>query len=132
MAQKHPYCRTCGSNIHSKDVCPYCGCEPLKGHNYCCDCGISTIPEAIMCVHCGASFQGKFPAALAILISIALAVTVAGVVYFVKQPGVEPAEKFSERTDSKINIDSTALYKSSPRKKDDAIKIINNIYIRII
>lgn len=77
MIQQHPYCRTCGSLIKSSNVCHYCGCEPLKGNNYCCDCGTSTIAEAIMCVHCGASFQRKFPATLAVLISIAIVVTLA-------------------------------------------------------
>jgi Methionyl-tRNA synthetase len=132
MTNKHPYCRTCGSFIQEKEVCPYCGCEPLKGHNYCCDCGTSTIPEAIMCVHCGASFQRKFPATLAVLISIALAVTVAGAVYFIKQRGSETEEKISETNNSKVNTDSAVLYKAAPRKKDEGIKIINNIPTELI
>ena len=126
MAQKHPYCRTCGSHIHSSTVCPYCGCEPLNGHNYCCDCGTSTIAGAIMCVHCGASFQRKFPTTLAILISIAFAVTIAGAGYFITKSGNEPSEKSSDTINKKKSLDSTQIYNLSP-KKDEAVKIINNI-----
>lgn len=126
MAQKHPYCRTCGSHIHSRNVCSYCGCEPLNGHNYCCDCGTSTIAGAIMCVHCGASFQRKFPTTLAILISIAFAVTIAGAGYFITKSGNEPSEKSSDTINEKKSNDSTRIYKLSP-KKDETVKIINNI-----
>src|SRR6187549_1840254 len=126
MIQKHPYCRTCGSMVQSKTVCHYCGCEPLKGHNYCCDCGTSTIPEAIMCVHCGASFQGKFPATLAILISIALVVTLAGAGYFISGSNTEPPEKMAGAVTNTKSKDSTDILKVSPGK-DEAVKIINNI-----
>lgn len=128
MIQQHPYCRTCGSMVKSKNVCHYCGCEPLKGHSYCCDCGTSTIAEAIMCVHCGASFQTKFPAMLAVLITIAIVVTLAGAGYFITQSGTEPSEKITDRINTKNINDSTNLYKPLPGKKDESGKIIiNNI-----
>lgn len=128
MVQKHPYCRTCGSQIQSKDVCHHCGCEPLKGNNYCCDCGTSTVAEAIICVHCGASFQRKFPATLAVLISIAIVVTLAGAGYFITESGKEPSEKISDAISTNNSTDSTALYKASPPKKIESGKIIiNNI-----
>ncbi|HUS02017.1 MAG TPA: hypothetical protein VMY77_09835 [Chitinophagaceae bacterium] len=126
MIQKHPYCRTCGSMVQSKTVCHYCGCEPLQGHNYCCDCGTSTIPEAIMCVHCGASFRGKFPATLAILISIALVVTLAGAGYFISESRTDPSEQNADPVINTRNNDSTNILKVSP-VKDEAVKIINNI-----
>lgn len=127
MAQKHPYCRTCGSRINATDVCPHCGCEPLKGHNYCCDCGTSTIAEAVMCVHCGASFQRRFPATLAIFISIALAATVAVAGYFITHSGNESSEKTTEQNNTATNLDTTALYKTPTREKDEPVKIVNNI-----
>ena len=127
MIQKHPYCRTCGSMVQSKTVCHYCGCEPLKGHNYCCDCGTSTIPEAIMCVHCGASFQGKFPATLAILISIALVVTLAGAGYFMSESRTEPTEKMASTVNHPKNKDSADDVLKVTPGKDEPVKIINNI-----
>ena len=106
MAQQHPYCRTCGSQVSSKNVCNYCGCEPLKGHDYCCDCGTSTVAGAIMCVHCGASFQRKFPAALAVFISLALAIGVACAGYFIAQGGSEPSETRSDEMQKTAHNDS--------------------------
>ena len=127
MTQQHPYCRTCGSMVRSKNVCYHCGCDPLKGHNYCSDCGTTTIPEAIMCIHCGASFQRKFPATLAILISIAVVVTFAGAGYFLSESVADPAEKIAEPINSKTNMDSLE-YNKLPVKKNESEKIIiNNI-----
>jgi hypothetical protein len=126
MTQTHPYCRTCGSHIQSKDVCPHCGCEPLKGHNYCCDCGTPTVPEAVMCVHCGASFQRKFPATLAVLVSIALAATIAAAGYFITHGGSETPENVQDsKIENKKNVPD--FNKTTPRQKDEPVKIINNI-----
>ena len=127
MAQQHPYCRTCGSQVSSKNVCNYCGCEPLKGHDYCCDCGTSTVAGAIMCVHCGASFQRKFPAALAVFISLALAIGVACAGYFIAQGGSEPSETRSDEMQKTAHNDSGNIKRMVHRKKDEPIKIMNNI-----
>ena len=127
MAQQHPYCRTCGSQVRSKNVCNYCGCEPLKGHDYCCDCGTSTVAGAIMCVHCGASFQRKFPATLAIFISLALAIGVACAGYFITQGGSESSEKLAGGKEKTTNNDSGNVKIPVRRKKDEPIKIVNNI-----
>ena len=96
MVTQHPYCRTCGSKIQSKKVCHHCGCEPLKGSTYCCDCGTSTMSHAIMCVQCGASFQRKFPAALAVLILSILIVAATITGYVISEENDHPAESFSE------------------------------------
>jgi hypothetical protein len=111
--------------VKSKSICHYCGCEPLKGYNYCCDCGTSTIPEAIMCVHCGASFHRKFPITLAILISIAVIVTFGGAGYFISDSGTEPPEKSNEVINKKSNDLNGVL--NTSRGKDEPVKIINNI-----
>lgn len=127
MALQHPYCRTCGSHIRSKEVCNYCGCDPSQGQNYCCDCGTSTVAEAIMCVHCGASFQRKFPVALAVLISLGLAAGVACAGYFITRPGNETTEKTTDYKKTVNTADSNYTDRSAPRKKDEPVKIINNI-----
>lgn len=128
MKQQH-YCRTCGSNILSKDVCPHCGCDPLKGHNYCCDCGTSTVTEAIMCIHCGASLQKRFPVVLAILISIALAVSAAVAGYFIiNHDNEEEQPKNIAGVQDLQNTKKTGdTHTLSPRKKDGPVKIKNNI-----
>lgn len=127
MIQQHPYCRTCGSMVKSKSICHYCGCEPLKGHNYCCDCGTSTISEAVMCVHCGASFQRKFPATLVVLISIALAVSLGGAAYFIAQQENGSSEKMAETSNTEPRNDSVNIEKSLPLKKNESGEtIINN------
>ncbi len=132
MAQQHPYCRTCGSHILKSDVCNYCGCEPLKGNNYCCDCGTSTVAEAIMCVHCGASFQRKFPATLAVLISISLAVTFAGAAYYLTHTENVSSDKIADVNNTEKNNDSIVLNKTKPGKKNEAVKTItNNIPLKL-
>ena len=127
MALQHPYCRTCGSHIKSKEVCNYCGCDPLKGHNYCCDCGTSTVSEAIMCVHCGASFQKKFPLMLAILISLGLAAGVACAGYFFTRSGEDATENSAGYNPPGKPGDSILVKSTPPRKKDEPVTIINNI-----
>ena len=119
MIQQHPYCRTCGSLVGSGKICHYCGCEPLQGHNYCCDCGTSTIPEAVMCVHCGASFQRKFPVMLAVLITIALVVSLAGACYFMTRSATEPSEKIRETNNTENKNDSNNADKNLPAEKKE-------------
>lgn len=114
MTLQHPYCRTCGSKVQSKNVCNHCGCEPGAGKNYCCDCGTTTIPQAIMCVECGASFQRKFPAVLALLISIALVIILAGAGYFIAQ----------NNTDASENIGNNITPNSKSDLKDDNKKTL--------
>lgn len=126
MIQQHPYCRTCGSMVRSKKVCHYCGCEPLKGHHYCCDCGTSTLAEAVMCVQCGASLQNKFPVTLAVLISIALAITIAGTGYFIAVSDSDPAEVISQNNSNRNTSDSIDLNKIVHAKTNEAGKIIIN------
>lgn len=80
-----------------------------------------------MCVHCGASFQRKFPVTLAVLISIALVVTLAGAGYFINESGTGSSEKIiTDPISNKNNKESTEILKISPGK-DEPVKIINNI-----
>jgi hypothetical protein len=79
-----------------------------------------------MCVHCGASLQKKFPTLLAVLISVALAVSVAVAGYFILTPS-DPSEKIADAMnegDKNIPLDSTVL---TPSRKDKQLKVINNI-----
>ena len=96
----------------------------MKGHNYCCDCGTSTLAEAIMCVHCGASLQRKFPALLAILISIALAVSVAVAGYFILRPGMEEGDDGDNNQGTAVKKENEQL---STGKKDEPVRIVNNL-----
>lgn len=139
MIQKNPYCRTCGSVVQSKNVCHYCGCDPAKGHNYCDDCGTTTIAEAIMCVHCGASFQKRFPVVLAVLFSLTVAVAFAGIVFYLNQSGSEATELTSGTTNNdaeekKIKEEAEPIIKNnnndaivSIKKNETGDIIINNI-----
>jgi flagellar basal body-associated protein FliL len=53
------YCRSCGSRILLKNVCHSCNNDPIKGENYCYDCGALT-PIADSCIKCGAKYKRKF------------------------------------------------------------------------
>ena len=126
MIPKHPYCRSCGSRTQSKTVCHHCGCEPMKGTNYCCDCGTSTNSQAIMCVECGASFQRKFPAVLAILVSSALFVTLASTGYFISQSNTDQSEKIDDNVETRNVAESTDANKDFIRKNNESPVIITN------
>lgn len=129
MSQQHPYCRTCGSMVRSLKVCHYCGCDPAKGHNYCCDCGTSTIPEAIMCIHCGASFQKRFPVALAIMVSLAVAITVIIAGYSIFASADNAADKTSD--DLNIEKKDSGNVLQMQQGKDEPLKIVNNLSTKL-
>lgn len=80
-----------------------------------------------MCVRCGASFQRKFPVTLAVLISIALVVSLGGAAYFITQSGAESTEMISDTSGTETRKDSVDLEKVLPVKKNEAGNtIINN------
>ena len=70
------YCRSCGSRILLKNVCHNCNNEPLKGDNYCYDCGALT-PNADGCLKCGAVYKRKSPVKLISLIGIVVIISIA-------------------------------------------------------
>ena len=127
MILKHPYCRTCGSKIQSASVCHHCGCQPLKGNNYCCDCSTSTLPQAIMCVQCGASLQKRMAATLAVLIVSILVVglSIAGYFIFKKDGNIE--DSISDTLNITAPAKSTQLLKKPERFNEFKNRIINNI-----
>lgn len=78
------YCRTCGSRILVKHICHNCNNEPLKGDNYCYDCGALT-PNANSCLNCGAKYNSSFAVKpLLIIGSLLLIAILAGSYVFFK------------------------------------------------
>jgi hypothetical protein len=79
------YCRTCGSRILVKNVCHNCNNDPLKGDNYCYDCGALT-PNADSCLKCGARYKRSSPVKLLLTIGGLLIVAIAVAGYFLSRP----------------------------------------------
>lgn len=80
------YCRSCGSRILVKNVCHNCNNDPLKGDNYCYDCGALT-PNAEECLQCGAKYKTSFPIKPMLSIAGTFAVLVAAAAFFVSRSG---------------------------------------------
>jgi hypothetical protein len=109
------YCRTCGSRILVKHICHNCNNDPLKGDNYCYDCGALT-PTADSCLKCGAKYKQNFPAKPLITgILIIIAIVVAG--YFLLQPG-----KISLATEN----DKTVSQTHTPTGTNDESQILQD------
>ena len=79
------YCRTCGSRILVKNVCHNCNNDPLKGDNYCYDCG-SLTPNADSCLKCGAKYKRNSPVKLLLTVGGLLIVAIAVAGYFLSRP----------------------------------------------
>ncbi|MDB5224162.1 MAG: hypothetical protein JWN83_2829 [Chitinophagaceae bacterium] len=79
------YCRSCGSRILVKNVCHNCNRDPLKGDNYCYDCGALT-PNADSCLKCGARYKTSFPVKPFVVIGSLLIISVALAAYFLSRP----------------------------------------------
>ena len=79
------YCRTCGSRILVKNVCHNCNNDPLKGDNYCYDCGALT-PNADSCLKCGARYKRSSPVKLLLTVGGLLIVAIAVAGYFLSRP----------------------------------------------
>jgi hypothetical protein len=116
------YCRTCGSRILVKHICHNCNNEPLKGDNYCYDCGALT-PNADNCLKCGAKYKQNFPIAPVIIGALLIvAMTVAG--YFLLQPKSKSLSISQEKP-----IEQTTPVTPSPVIQElplSANKVINN------
>lgn len=84
------YCRTCGSRILVKNVCHNCNNDPLKGDNYCYDCGALT-PNADSCLKCGARYKRSSPVKLLLTVGALLIVAIAVAGYLLSRPDKSPA-----------------------------------------
>ena len=129
------YCRTCGSRILVKNVCHNCNNDPLKGDNYCYDCGALT-PNADSCLKCGARYKRNSPVKLLLTIGGLLIIGIAVAGYFLSRPAnsslpvhqpessipVTPPppdtnkQQLTETHDSIVNnpVDTSALISSKP------------------
>lgn len=86
------YCRSCGSRILVKNVCHNCNNDPLKGDNYCYDCGALT-PNADSCLRCGAKYKTSFPLKPVLLIGGLVIVLAAAAGYFLSRPNTPTASE---------------------------------------
>lgn len=113
------YCRTCGSRILVKHICHNCNNEPLKGDNYCYDCGALT-PNANSCLNCGAKYNTSFAVKPLLIIGglLLIAILAGSYVFF----------KYSENKNSDpIQKESVAPQVNASRENSVAQKpIINN------
>ena len=91
------YCRSCGSRILVKNVCHNCNNDPLKGDNYCYDCGALT-PNADSCLNCGAKYKSNFPVKPVLIIGSLLIVTMAVAAFFISRSGKQPLASQQEKT----------------------------------
>lgn len=87
------------------------------------------MPQAIMCVECGASFQRKFPATLAVFIACVLIVTLAGTGYFMAHSSSSQVENNTETGNTEKIIDSpvTIIKDVHPKNSEVTNTISNNI-----
>lgn len=127
------YCRSCGSRILVKNVCHNCNNDPLKGDNYCYDCG-SLTPNAEGCLKCGARYKRSLPIKPIIIIGSIVIIATAVAAYFISHSGDTPTtsqpEKIVEETTTTPGTNTTEL----PVTQDtivnnpvDTIAVINPI-----
>ncbi|HUS02016.1 MAG TPA: zinc ribbon domain-containing protein [Chitinophagaceae bacterium] len=150
------YCRTCGSRILVKNVCHNCNNDPLKGDNYCYDCGALT-PNADSCLKCGARYKRSSHIKLLLTIGGLLFVAIAVAGYFLSRPdkpsSVQQENSLSQSTstvpdtnkqelshthDTIVNnpVDTSSLINAKPADttinkppaKDTTKKIASNIF----
>jgi hypothetical protein len=91
------YCRSCGSRILVKNICHNCNSDPLKGDNYCYDCG-SLTPNPDSCLKCGARYKVKSPVKLLLIIGSLLIIGIAVAGYFVSRPSQPVLTSEQEKT----------------------------------
>ena len=84
------YCRSCGTRILVKNVCHNCNNDPLKGDNYCYDCGALT-PNADSCIKCGARYKRSYPVKPVLVAGTILILASALAGYFISRSN-SPAE----------------------------------------
>lgn len=99
------YCRSCGSRILVKNVCHNCNNDPLKGENYCYDCGALT-PNANSCLKCGAKYKTNLPVKPALIIGSLVIITIAITGYFLTRPDKPLLAPEPEKTARQSSITS--------------------------
>ncbi len=99
------------------------------------------MPHAIMCVQCGASFQRKIPAALAVLILSILLIAATAIGYIVTRETDNPAEipdvsKINKKTpvsnNKKTNNANNKINDINPPNKKSSNEALNTIINNII
>lgn len=115
------YCRTCGSRILVKNICHNCNNEPLKGDNYCYNCGALT-PNANACLKCGAKYNKASPLKPIIIFSIIIiAISVAA--YFISTSG--NTQKISQQEDSSKTPATTQAPPENPAAQNPIINPVD-------
>ena len=114
------YCRSCGSRILVKNVCHNCNNDPLKGDNYCYDCGALT-PNADSCLKCGAKYKRNYPLKPVLVIGtfVVLASALAG--YFISHSGTPAESQVQEKP-----LPQTAVTQPTKREVHPADTVVNN------
>lgn len=92
------YCRTCGSRILVKHICHNCNNDPLKGDNYCYDCGALT-PNADSCLKCGARYKQSIPIKPIIYAAILIVAISVGAYLFLDR-GTGSTQEISQQKDA--------------------------------
>ncbi|MDQ6756676.1 MAG: hypothetical protein M3004_07050 [Bacteroidota bacterium] len=118
------YCRSCGSRLLIKNVCHNCNSDPLKGDNYCYDCGALT-PHAVVCMKCGAKFKKKFPLPLAALFAVLLIIGVGAAGYYFLNSDNDKDTKENDAV-SATSTEVTAANKPDSNKVESGNTITNN------
>lgn len=123
------FCRLCGSKILVRNVCHNCSSNPLKGNNYCYDCGALT-PLGSKCEKCGANFKNKStPKLVAIVTSIFfIAIATFIIIYYNSNTSNDKSNPTSQLKEKKMvdapvkNVEriSTAINNSA---KVDTVKM---------
>jgi hypothetical protein len=116
------YCRTCGSRILVKNVCHNCNNDPLKGDNYCYDCGALT-PNADSCLKCGAKYKRNSPVKLLLTVGGLLIVAIAVAGYFLSRPDKRPAVQQEVSLPQVTSTVADTLKQELPQTHDT---IVNN------
>jgi hypothetical protein len=107
------YCRSCGSRILVKNICHNCNNDPLKGDNYCYDCGALT-PNADSCSNCGAKYKKSFPVNPLALAGI-LIIVIAGVVFLLSRSDKETTTSQPEKTIAQTPVTPEPNKQESPQ-----------------
>ena len=113
------FCRSCGSRILVKNVCQNCNKDPLKGDNYCYDCG-SLTPNGDSCLNCGARYKRSLPLNRILIIGSILLIAIAATVYFLTQSDKTPSPP-QEKPIAQAPIVADTNKQELPQTKDTIV-----------
>lgn len=113
------YCRSCGSRILVKNVCHNCNNDPIKGDNYCYDCGALT-PNADNCLRCGARYKRNLPIKPVLIIGGLLIITIAVAGYFLSRSNNSTA------TSQEESVQPTTSPETNQQELSKQDTIVNN------